>query len=267
MKHGADWYQREPVAYLGGVQGLTAKEHAVYSVVLDLIYLHGGSVNNDPAWIAGWISDMGSHAVRKAINSLVERGKLAIEGDQITQKRAKTQAKTKENVRETRRESGKKGGKRSGESRRQSKENNNISEASASTREEERREEVKEEPIGSSKSEPTLFAVPDPPKPKRKPKRAHSLPDGWVPSDKNLSDAQKHGLSPEEISHEAEQFRNHHQARGNAFKDWDAAWRTWLGNVGRFGNRSVSQRAASGGYGRGSSFASVVAGRAARHQD
>ena len=141
MKHGADWYQREPVAYLGGVQGLTAKEHAVYAVVLDLIYLHGGSVNNDPSWISGWISDMGSHATRKAIQSLVERGKLVIEGDQLTQKRAKTQAKTKENVRETRRESGKKGGVNSGKSRSAASKNNNLCEASASTREDKRREE------------------------------------------------------------------------------------------------------------------------------
>ncbi|WP_161489476.1 DUF1376 domain-containing protein [Sulfitobacter sp. EhC04] len=133
MKHGSDWYKREPTAYLGGVQGLTAKEHAVYSVTLDLIYAHGGSVNNDPGWISGWIKDMGSAAVRKAISSLVERGKLFIDGDQISQKRAKTEAKTKENVSETARESGKKGGKKSAEKRAAIKENNHLGEAGASS--------------------------------------------------------------------------------------------------------------------------------------
>lgn len=133
MKHGSDWYKREPAAYLGGVQGMTAKEHAVYSVTLDLIYAHGGSVNNDPAWIAGWIKDMGGAAVRKAIQSLVERKKLIIAGDQITEKRAKTEAKTKENVRETARENGRKGGKKSGEIRASNNKNKDLEEPPASS--------------------------------------------------------------------------------------------------------------------------------------
>lgn len=83
MRHGSDWYKREPAAYLGGVQGLTAKEHAVYAVTLDLIYAHGGAINNDPSWIAGWISDMGSAAVRKALAMLCKRGKLSIVGNHI----------------------------------------------------------------------------------------------------------------------------------------------------------------------------------------
>jgi uncharacterized protein YdaU (DUF1376 family) len=133
MKHGSDWYKRDPQSYLGGVQGLSAKEHAVYSVVLDLIYAHGGSVNNDPRWIAGWISDMGAAAVRKAIASLADRGKLMIEGDQISQKRAKTEAKTKENLKETARKNGKKRWKKSAKIRAISNENNNLGEATAKT--------------------------------------------------------------------------------------------------------------------------------------
>jgi hypothetical protein len=141
LKSGADWYKREPVAYLGGVQGLTAKQHAVYAVVIELIYMHGGSINNDPSWVAGWISDMGSHAVRTTIQALVDKRKLIIEGTQITQKTAKTQAKTREETKEKRRESGEKGGKNSGKSRREMRKNKDLNEASASTREEKIREE------------------------------------------------------------------------------------------------------------------------------
>lgn len=101
MKHGSEWYKRDPLAYLGGVQGLTAKQHAVYSVVLDLIYQHGGAVNNDPRWISGWIADMGSAAVRKTILDLVSMGKLTVEGGQLSQSRAKTEAKTRETIRKT----------------------------------------------------------------------------------------------------------------------------------------------------------------------
>lgn len=152
MKHGSEWYKREPAAYLGGVQGMTAKEHAVYSVTLDLIYQHGGSVNNDPSWIAGWIKDMGASAVRKSIQVLVDRRKLIIEGDQITQNRAKTEAKTKENLRETARENGKKGGEKSAEKRAVLSKNNDLDEPVATSEiqaEKTREDKSKVEPKGS----------------------------------------------------------------------------------------------------------------------
>ena len=68
----------------------------------------------------------------------------------------------------------------------------------------------------------------------RKVKRSISLPDGWAPSDQNIEDAMKRGFTTEETNNEAEQFRNYHQSKGSAFKDWDAAWRTWLGNAKKF---------------------------------
>lgn len=150
MKHGSDWYKREPAAYLGGVQGMTAREHAVYSVTLDLIYAHGGAVNNDPAWIAGWIKDMGAAAVRTALASLVERKKLIISGSEITEKRAINEAKTKENVSETARENGKKGGKKSAESRAIPKQNNGLGEAVASA--EKQAEKIREDKIEDKSS-------------------------------------------------------------------------------------------------------------------
>ena len=112
-KMGLDWYKREPQAYLGGVQGMTAREHAVYAVTLDLIYVNGGSINNDAKWIAGWISDMGQAAVRKTIEALTARGKLVIDGGLLTQERAKREVKTKENLREKSAKNGKKGGENS----------------------------------------------------------------------------------------------------------------------------------------------------------
>ena len=123
---GLSWYKRQPAAYLGGVQGLTSKQHAVYSVVLDLIYVHGGYINNDPRWIAGWISDMGSSAVRTAIESLIECGKLQLEEGRLTQKRAKTEVKTERNQRETREKLASFAGKQSAKSRARSNEINDL---------------------------------------------------------------------------------------------------------------------------------------------
>lgn len=246
MKHGADWYKREPTAYLGGVQGMTAKEHAVFSVILDLIYQHGGAVNNDPAWFAGWISDMGAASVRTTISALIERGKLSLVDGQLSNKRAENQAKTKENLSENRAKIGKKGGISSGISRRESIENNDLGEAIASPREEKRREEIKEEGKPSSKKQ----------------SRRCRLPEGWVPSQRNIDDAHSQHFTDEEISDEADKFRDYHFAKATQFADWDAGWRTWLGNARKFAPRlRVAGGSAPIGYGQGSSIASIVARR------
>lgn len=81
------------------------------------------------------------------------------------------------------------------------------------------------------------------PPPKKPVKRATQLPDGWLPSDRNIQDAISKQFSTEDISHEADQFRDYHLAKGSTYKDWNAAWRTWLGNARKFaGNRSQGQR-------------------------
>jgi hypothetical protein len=88
MRTGLDWYARNPKKFLGGVQGLTSRQIAVYNVVIDLIYLYGGGCNNDPKWIAGYVSDMGSAAVRGTIQDLVMLGKLYLDGSQLRNREA-----------------------------------------------------------------------------------------------------------------------------------------------------------------------------------
>ncbi len=114
-------------------------------------------------------------------------------------------------------------------------------------------------PVENSKDEPVSKSPPR--------RRAVALPDGWVPSAKNIEDARKANFSDEEIRNEADQFRDHHHARGTTFKDWDAAWRTWLRNARKFGDRSMAGQAFSGGYGQGSSIASIVARRKIERQN
>lgn len=103
----------------------------------------------------------------------------------------------------------------------------------------------------------------DKPPPK---KRACQLPEGWVPSDKNVSDAEAKGFSETEIENEADRFRDFHTAKGSTFKCWDAAWRTWLGNARKFAGGGMAGQAKSGGYGQGGSIASIAARRRASGQ-
>jgi hypothetical protein len=47
------------------------------------------------------------------------------------------------------------------------------------------------------------------------------------------------------MERETEQFLDHHRAKGNVFKDWIAAWRTWMRNAARFQEQRATSRASS----------------------
>jgi hypothetical protein len=228
--------------------------HAVYGVVIDLCYQHGGAIHNSPKWISGWISDMGPAAVRNAIAELIALGKLLIDEDgNLTEKRARNEAKTREELRENAAENGKKGGIKSAELRAAAKENNGIAQAVASSQTQAdkiRGDKTKEEtPIGVSRKRARNPELP--------------LPDNWVPSDKNLSDAIARGFSQQEIQDEADRFRNHHIANDTRFRNWDAGWLKWLGNARRFANGRVVVTPFPRGGGQGRSLASIAAQRRA----
>ena len=61
--------------------------------------------------------------------------------------------------------------------------------------------------------------------------RKTQIPPNWAPGITAYAFASKSGLSREEINHEADQFRNSAAASGRTYADWDAAFRTWLGNT------------------------------------
>jgi len=98
---------------------------------------------------------------------------------------------------------------------------------------------------------------PEPP-PKKKTRRACQLPDGWVPSDKNIQDAFDIGLSQGDIQNEADQFRDYHRGNGNTKKDWDATWRTWARNSIKFKQGRSTQSRGGIGSGTAQAFANVA---------
>jgi len=104
-------------------------------------------------------------------------------------------------------------------------------------------------------------SVVPPVSPKPKPRRAVALPEGWVPSQKNIADAKDKNLTDQEIADEADSFRDHHLAKGTTFKDWDAGWRTWVRNSIKFRGRGMALKAHPSGYGQGGGIAGVVARR------
>jgi hypothetical protein len=67
------------------------------------------------------------------------------------------------------------------------------------------------------------------------PIRKHRIPADWQPRDEERTNARNKGL---DCDAEAAHFRDHHTAKGEPMLDWHAAFRTWLRNAVKFGNRS-----------------------------
>lgn len=59
-------------------------------------------------------------------------------------------------------------------------------------------------------------------------KRRQQIPDDFVPNEAGRNAATQKGIS---LSDELEKFRNYHLAKGSVMLDWQAAWRTWVGNA------------------------------------
>jgi hypothetical protein len=63
-------------------------------------------------------------------------------------------------------------------------------------------------------------------------RRPCGFPEDWSPRPEERTRATDARL---DCDREAERFRDHHVAKGSRMADWDAAFRTWLGNAQRWG--------------------------------
>lgn len=74
-----------------------------------------------------------------------------------------------------------------------------------------------------------------------KPKSAgiSALPNDWSPRSEEREKAVGLGV---DCDFEAEQFRDHHAAKGSRLSDWNAAFRTWLRNARKFADRDAAKQ-------------------------
>lgn len=237
MRIGTLWYPRLPTSYLGGVQGMSRNEHAVYSVVLELIYQNRGSANNDPSWIAGWISDMGSAAVRKAIASLVEKDKLIVEGDKLTEKTAKKHYETKENLSEKRAVSGRIGGGSKSDLKGGDNENSDLGQAKSAPKVKESKVDTPKPPEGGQQK--GMFDeedLPDEkPKSRSRKKPQSQFPEEWRPDAKQRERIRGMGYTDAHIDDLVFACVNYHRSKGNLFASHASAFATWVANDKRYG--------------------------------
>ena len=274
------FYKMDPAKWDFGTAELSLEEEAAYLRIVNAIHKHEGPVPNNDRVLAGLFRSS-TRKARALVEALEAAGKITIEGGKIWNDKARADLEQRGFASAARAESGSKGGKaraaneavRNGsqpfrdhfdsrndretdvkhtrdesEVTAKSLESNEQPQANASSREEKRREEKKEkeEPIGSKKKNPPM---------------AIQLPEFWVPSDRNIADATAKGFTESEIQNEADRFRDYHRAKGTAFRDWDAGWRTWLGNARKFGGGRMAGPSNPGNGGGRSSIASIVARR------
>jgi hypothetical protein len=77
-------------------------------------------------------------------------------------------------------------------------------------------------------------------RPQRKAPRKNKsvLPEDFAPNETGTKKATDAGLN---VERELSRFRDHHTAKGSTFLDWQAAWRTWIGNAIEFGRGKGQQ--------------------------
>ncbi|MFN3474066.1 MAG: hypothetical protein ACK4ZW_08480 [Blastomonas sp.] len=75
---------------------------------------------------------------------------------------------------------------------------------------------------------------------KRETPRAETqIPDDWQPSEFGPDTKSREivdSWTEKILAHQLEHFAAHHRKRGDKFKDWQAAWSTWVLNSRKFGN-------------------------------
>jgi uncharacterized protein YdaU (DUF1376 family) len=245
-----------PSDWLAGTRGLTDSETGVYITLISRMYEMAAPIEREDNRLARLCGCKTKVAFVKALNHLISEGKIIETDEGLFNDRVGKEIKitTEKSVK----------ARAAAESRWNRKNNNNNGSLDARAPSEhmpqrcQSESESYKEPNGSFGAK-SLF---DPEPPPKTLKRAVSIPDDWVPSNRNIQDAIDRKFSTEEIDHEAHQFRDHHLAKGTRFRNWDAGWRSWLGNARKFSrDRNLAGKAGGQGGGSGRSIASIVARR------
>jgi len=79
---------------------------------------------------------------------------------------------------------------------------------------------------------------PSSPAKSRRSRQKSAIAPDQQPTESDRRAAAANDLDPATFRAEWARFRDHHLAHGSLMADWSAAWRTWLGNIGRFAPRS-----------------------------
>ena len=89
-------------------------------------------------------------------------------------------------------------------------------------------------------------ALPPVPQKRSKSRKAETtLPENWEPSGDHIALARELGV---DLIHCSAQFRDRNRATGQTYRDWDAAFRTWLRNEAKWAKKDTPLLRHRGSY-------------------
>lgn len=141
------WYKRCGADFIHGTMSLTLEEKGAYSLCLDLIYDRGQPIPDDARWLSG-VCGVSIRKWNSIRDSLIQHGKIYIEGGLISNVRADFEMVSTELQRRNQAESGAKGGRKRAENEAEARKNSDLAQASLKPIEESRGDK-KEEAIAS----------------------------------------------------------------------------------------------------------------------
>lgn len=264
-----------PDEMLAGVCGdMSPVEFGVYWMVCTLIYSRGEAIKDDVSWIARKFKSTNPRTVRAAIDSLIAMKKIERIGGELMVNRCRTELEASVNRVRTAGENGSKGGRKRRERAHVSNEINGNQKPGGflppnptheltinhqpSTNNIEEDTSVSPSMILVTPTGDLLGEVLPPKRGKPRSKSAKGftmIRADWAPDTKDVDHAKSKGNSDEQITELAEQFANHHTAKGTEFANWNAGWRTWIANDIRYRGDPRTRRSGApahhGGNGRG----------------
>ncbi len=207
--------------FLAGTSGMTAGTKGVYITLLCLMYEAEAPLAQSWGNLARRCGASNS-GFKKAIEELLDEDKITVDDAGIWSAKVEKHLSYRHELTRKNREAA----KVRWEKTQQKQQPDDAGALQTQCQPEPEPEPIKEDTNVSSKSsEPK----------KQKPKKRRSrLPDGWVLPMEWGQYALTKGLAESVVRREAENFADHHRARGSTMLDWQAAWRTWVRNAIRF---------------------------------
>lgn len=122
------WYRRFPDNFIGGTVGLSLEEKGAYSLILDLMYVRGGPIPDEPRYIAG-VCNCSVRKWRAIRARLLEVGKIIVADGHLMNARAQNEIAKADEQAEKYAENGAKGGQKSAQNRGGSNKNRGLGSA------------------------------------------------------------------------------------------------------------------------------------------
>ena len=205
-----NYYERHIGDYLKDTAHLSLLEHGIYGRLLDVYYTREGPL---PAGQVERLTGVRSKEERAALSAVLAEFFKA-DGDTLTHSRCDREiARYQDKQAKAKRSAEARWNERTAHTERNANAMRTHSEGNAL-----------QSPVTRHQTPDTIIGG----KPPSGVKRRTQIPAEFYPDETGISKAEERGVS---VAVELQKFTDYHKGKGSVMADWQAAWRTWLGNV------------------------------------